>query len=257
MCRLLAWRSEVPLTPREVLGADADQLAELSRVHCDGWGYARVAGAPGAATDITVDRGADPAHLSPEFRAVMQDDAATAGIIHLRWATEGLAVNLGNTHPFLATMHGGPVAFVHNGMVPESAALLPHIDADLQAEFRGDTDSERYFGVLMTELRRADGDVVDAYRHTAKLLADFAYTSLNSMILTPTTLAVASLHKPENRSPDVDEDYFHLTWGVHDGVVSAWSMGVRPHAPDRRPLDNGHLLTVDLSSGTIDVVPIV
>ncbi len=253
MCRLLAWRSETPLTPREVLGADADQLAELSRVHCDGWGYARAA----AGTEIAVVRGAEPARLSAEFRRVMQDEAATAGLVHLRWATEGLEVSLGNTHPFLTSTPGGTVAFIHNGMVPESAALLPHVDADLQAEFRGNTDSERYFGVLMTELRRADGDVVDAYRHTAKLLADFAFTSINSMILTPTTLAVACLHKPENRSPDVDEDYFHLTWGVHDGVVSAWSMGVRPHAPDQRPLDNGHLLTVDLASGTIDVVPIV
>jgi predicted glutamine amidotransferase len=256
MCRLLAWRSETPLTPREVLGADADQLAELSRVHCDGWGYARVSTGADSGTAIAVDRGADPAHLSAEFRTVMQDDAATAGIIHLRWATEGLEVSLGNTHPFLASIPGGTVAFVHNGMVPESAALLPLVDADLQAEFRGDTDSERYFGVLMTELRRADGDVVDAYRRTAKLLADFAYTSLNSMILTPTTLAIACLHKPENRSRDVDEDYFHLTWGVHDGVVSAWSMGVHPHAADQRPLDNGHLLTVDLASGTIDLVPI-
>lgn len=253
MCRLLAWRSETPLTPREVLGADADQLAQLSRVHCDGWGYARVV----TGTEIAVVRGAEAAYLSPEFGAVMQDDASMAGLVHLRWATEGLAVNLGNTHPFLASIPTGPVAFVHNGMVPESAALLPHVDADLQAEFRGNTDSERYFGVLMTELRRADGNVVDAYRRTAKLLADFAFTSINSMILTPTTLAVACLHKPENRSPDVDEDYFHLTWGVHDGVVSAWSMGVRPHAPDQRPLDNGHLLTVDLASGTIDVVPIV
>lgn len=253
MCRLLAWRSEAPLTPREVLGADADQLAELSRVHCDGWGYARVV----TGTEIAVVRGAEAAYLSPEFGAVMQDDASMAGLVHLRWATEGLAVNLGNTHPFLASIPTGPVAFVHNGMVPESAALLPHVDADLQAEFRGNTDSERYFGVLMTELRRADGNVVDAYRRTAKLLADFAFTSINSMILTPTTLAVACLHKPENRSPDVDQDYFHLTWGVHDGVVSAWSMGVRPHAPDQRPLDNGHLLTVDLASGTIDVVPIV
>jgi predicted glutamine amidotransferase len=252
MCRLLAWRSEVPLTPREVLGVDAGQLAELSRMHCDGWGYGRVVTGPG----ITVQRGAEPAHVSAEFLAAVENEAATAGLIHLRWATEGLDVNIGNTHPFLASIPGGTVAFVHNGMVPESAALLPLVDADLQADFRGDTDSERYFGVLMTELRRADGDVVDAYRRTAKLLADFAYTSVNSMILTPTTLAVACLHKPENRSPDVPENYFHLTWGVHEGVVSAWSMGVHPHAADQRPLDNGHLLTVDLASGTIDVVPI-
>jgi predicted glutamine amidotransferase len=205
---------------------------------------------------MTVDRGADPAHQSDEFARVLQSEATTAGLVHLRWATEGLAVNLGNTHPFIAAGHDGPVAFVHNGWVPQSGSLLPHIDADLQEEFRGSVDSERYFGVLMTELRREDGNVVDAYRRTAKLLADFAFTSLNCMILTPTTLAVACLHKPENRASDVDADYFHLTWGVQDSVVRAWSMGVHPHAPDHRPLDNGHLLTVDLASGTTDVVPI-
>ncbi|MDA1173176.1 MAG: class II glutamine amidotransferase [Actinomycetota bacterium] len=249
---MLAWRSEEPLTPRAVLGADADRLDALSRVHCDGWGYARVT----PNRTIAIGRGTEPAHRSSEFLTAMQDDAASAAVVHLRWATEDLAVNLGNTHPFSAPYYGDQVAFVHNGMIPESSLLLAHIDEDLTNSFRGDTDSERYFGLLMTELRREDGDVINAYRRTAKLLADFAYTSLNAMLITPKTLAVACLHKPENRHADFADDYFPLTWGVQDGVVSAWSMGVRPHAADKRPLDNGTLLTVDIASGAIDVVPL-
>lgn len=252
MCRLLAWRSEIPLTPRDVLGVDFHRLAELSCIHCDGWGYAKV----NANHEIDVVRGADPAHLSHEFDAAMRNDATATGIVHLRWATENLAVKLGNTHPFLARSPQGQVAFVHNGELPESALLLPHIDEDLKNEFRGETDSERYFGLFMTELRREEGDVINAYRRTAKLLADFPYTSLNAMILTGQTLAVACLHKPEHRPDDVDTDYFDLTWGGDKGVVSAWSMGVHPSALNARPLDNGHLLTVDLATGTIDVIPI-
>jgi predicted glutamine amidotransferase len=176
--------------------------------------------------------------------------------VHLRWATEDLAVTLGNTHPFEASSDIGPIAFVHNGMLPGSAELLDDIDTDLVSSFRGDTDSERYFGIFMTELRREGGDIAAAMHRTAKRLSDIAYTSLNAMILTPRTLAVACLFKPENRPLDEEEDYFDLTWSNVDGTVSAWSTGVRPHAADSQPLANGTLLVVDIPTGNVDLVSI-
>lgn len=252
MCRLLAWRTPHPVCPEEVLGADRDSLVDLSRIHCDGWGMAT------AEPDGTllVERGPEPAHLSPAFTAALTSRRAQAGVIHLRWATEGLAVNLGNTHPFESPSDIGPIAFVHNGMLPGSADLVSDIDADLVRTFRGDTDSERYFGLFMTELRREDGDIAAAMQRTSKRLSDVAYTSLNAMILTPRTLAVACLFKPENRPLDEEENYFDLTWSAVDGVVSAWSMGVRPHAAEGQPLPNGTLLVVDIASGDIDLVSI-
>lgn len=252
MCRLLSWRTPHPVCPEELLGADRDSLANLSRIHCDGWGIATAE--PPDALDI--ERGPDAAHTDPAFARGMRSRAAQAGMVHLRWATDDLAVNLGNTHPFEAPSSLGPVAFVHNGMLPGSAELLPDIDADLVESFRGDTDSERYFGIFMTELRRENGDIASAMQRTAKRLSDIAYTSLNAMILTPHTLAVACLFKPENRPLDEEEDYFDLTWSENQGTISAWSMGVRPHAEHAQPLPNGTLLVVDIPTGAIDLVSI-
>jgi predicted glutamine amidotransferase len=252
MCRLLAWRSAEPITPAAVLGPDRDRLAQLSRVHCDGWGIASAA----SNDSLLIERGADPAHLCPDFTLAMASHASRSGIVHLRWATEELAVNLGNTHPFTADTTGSEIAFEHNGMLPDSHLLLADIDPDIVAGFRGDTDSERYFGLLLTEMRRDAGDVTNAIQRVAKRLSDVAYTSLNAMLLTPQTLAVVCLFKPENLPWDEEEDYFNLTWGVEDGIVSAWSTGVRPSATDARPLDNGMLLLVDIASGDIDLVSI-
>lgn len=252
MCRLLAWRTPHPVCPEDLLGSDRDSLVDLSRIHCDGWGIA-TAGSDGS---LLVERGPEPAHLSPVFTDALASRQTRAGVIHLRWATEGHAVNLGNTHPFESPSDIGPIAFVHNGMLPGSADLVGDIDADLVRTFRGDTDSERYFGLFMTELRREEGDIAAAMQRTSKYLSDVAYTSLNSMILTPTTLAITCLFKPENRPLDEAEDYFDLTWSADQGTISAWSTGVRPHATSAQPLRNGTLLLVDIASGDFDLVSI-
>ena len=252
MCRLLAWRSPHPICPEDLLGADRGRLADLSRVHCDGWGV----GFADGDDSLVIERGAEPAHLDPTFLSAIRAHRAPAGMVHLRWATEDLAVNLGNTHPFSASYQGEPLAFVHNGMLPDSADLLPDIDADLVRGFRGDTDSERYFGLFATEFRREGGDIAAAMQKTAKRLSDVAYTSLNAMILTPRTLAVACLFKPENRPLDEEQDYFDLTWEARDGLISAWSTGVRPSVTHGQPLDNRTLLVVDITSGDFELVPI-
>ncbi|MBM3690286.1 MAG: hypothetical protein FJW80_11680 [Actinobacteria bacterium] len=250
MCRLLSWRSPHPVCPEEVLGADQDSLSNLSRVHCDGWGIA-TAEPP---DDLYIERGPVAAHTDPVFARDMRSRAARAGMVHLRRATDDLAVHLGNTHPFEAPSSLGPVAFVHNGMLPGSTELLSDIDADLVDSFRGDTDSERYFGIFISELRRENGDIAAAMQRTAERLSGIAYTSLNAMILTPNTLAVACLFKPENRPSDADDDYFDLTWSEDRGTISAWSTGVRPHADHAQPLPNGTLLVVDIPTGAIDLV---
>ena len=252
MCRLLSWRTPHPVCPEELLGADRDSLVNLSRIHCDGWGIA-TAEPPDA---LYIERGPAAAHTDLAFARDMRSRAAQAGMVHLRWATDDLAVSLGNTHPFAAPSSLGPVAFVHNGMLPGSAELLPDIDADILTSFRGETDSERYFGIFMSELRRENGDIASAMQRTAKRLSDIAYTSLNAMILTPHTLAVACLFKPENRPLDEEEDYFDLTWSENQGTISAWSMGVRPHAEHAQPLPNGTLLVVDIPTGAIELVSI-
>lgn len=249
MCRLLAWHSQTPLTVEQVVAPDSHRLAELSQVHCDGWGFAKL----NAQGELRTAMGSQPAHESPEFLRMTSNEATSNGIVHLRWATGDLAVSPGNTHPFTAKGSVGDIAFVHNGYLPEPEDLLDDINPQLVAAFRGETDSERYFGLFATELEHEGGDVVSALRRTAKRLSHKEYTSLNAMILTPSTIAVLCLFKPENRPLDEDEDYFDLTWGDQQGVVSAWSTGVRPSFNDGRPLDNGTVLLVDTSSGATSI----
>lgn len=252
MCRLLAWHSHTPVTAEQVIAPDSSRLAELSRVHCDGWGFADLT-ADGA---IETAMGWEPAHESDLFAKVTGQVATSNGMVHLRWATGDLAVSLENTHPFTASGVPGEVAFVHNGLLPQADELIDEIDSDLVAAFRGQTDSERYFGLFATELRRESGDVVSSLRRTAKRLSDHAYTSLNAMILTPQTLAVVCLFKEENRPLDEDEDYFDLTWGERDGVISAWSTGVRTVDDSHHPLENGTVLLIDTRSGAHEIVSI-
>ncbi|MDP4803904.1 MAG: class II glutamine amidotransferase [Candidatus Nanopelagicales bacterium] len=252
MCRLLAWHSPTPLTAEQVLSPNSDRLAELSRVHCDGWGFAQLMGDG----DIDIRMGSEPAHESIEFKQTLATAATDNGVVHLRWATGALEVNLGNTHPFSTDTPAGQVVFVHNGFLPDSESLLADIDEDLIRAFRGQTDSERYFGFLITELRHENGDLVSALRRTVKKLADHAYTSLNAMILTPTTLAVMCLFNPENRPLDEDPDYFDLTWGETHGVIRVWSSGVRPNAEDDQPLRNGTVLMIDTHTGDTSLVSI-
>lgn len=253
MCRLLAWHSQVPMTAEQVIAPDSNRLTELSRVHCDGWGFAELS----ESGSLDTVMGSEPAHESPEFTRILTQSATRNGIVHLRWATGDLAVSMGNTHPFTARMPFGDIAFVHNGYLPEPEELIRDIDDDLIAGFRGETDSERYFGLFATELRHEGGNLVNALRQTTKRLVDQAYTSINAMILTETHLAVLCMHKPENRPLDEDEDYFDLTWGEDQGVVSAWSMGVRPNARNQQPLENGTVLLIDTHSGATDIIPVV
>lgn len=252
MCRLLAWHSPTAQTAEQVISPDYHRLANLSRVHCDGWGFAQLT----ESGVIDTQMSEKPAHESPEFYQISNHVATSNGVIHLRWATGDLAVSLGNTHPFTTTTSLGDVAFVHNGFLPDADALLEDIDPAIVSAFRGDTDSERYFGLFATELLRENGDLVAALRRTAKRLADHPYTSLNAMILTPQKIAVLCLFKPEFRPLDEEEDYFNLTWGEQDGVVSAWSTGVRPSATVGAPLENGTLLLIDTQTGATDLVPI-
>jgi predicted glutamine amidotransferase len=80
----------------------------------------------------------------PHFVAATQDRRSAASLVHLRWATSGIAVRPENSHPFLA----GRIAMAHNGSIKPIGPLEGLLDAKTAATIRGATDSERYFGVI-------------------------------------------------------------------------------------------------------------
>ena len=103
----------------------------------------------------------------------------------------------------------------------------------------------------MTQLRKSDGDLVAAYRALVKDVAPIHYTSINAMILTETELVIVCQHKPENRSPELQPDYYDLSWQTIDGVTSAWSSGVRPNPNNFNELKNGSLLRINRTTGDV------
>ena len=123
MCRLFAFVSPVTASARGELGADGmESLLSLARLHGDGWGRASVR-APGDAPIVT--RSAISAAEDPDFDAALATPCRAA-VVHLRWATAGLPVNIRNAHPFEAD----GIAFAHNGTIKPRETLQGLLSAD-------------------------------------------------------------------------------------------------------------------------------
>lgn len=246
MCRLFAWHSQTPITLTQALGPDAHTLADLSRIHNDGWGMAYERG------DHTERiRETTPAFESELFEQSSSAIATTAAIVHLRWATENLSVCEPNTHPFTKQGPSGPIAFIHNGGIARGAELNSLVDEDLLGALEGDTDSELYFAALLTCLRRTDGDMPAAFRLLLPKLEAIRHSSLNAMLLTDTDIYVLCRHNAANRPDGTDENYYELRWSVDAGVFTAWSSQVKPSVGT--PMGQGDLVQVHRATGVVTV----
>ncbi|WP_169337898.1 class II glutamine amidotransferase [Propionicicella superfundia] len=182
MCRLLGFVVDGPHTAREVLGErDFAEFTSLSRVHCDGWGVAGVNG-----VGLVTRSSALPADTDREYGESTGTLRTSAGFVHLRWATDGLAVAPQNSHPF----SDGEIALAHNGSIAPLDRLEGLLSPEGRAALRGDTDSERYFQFVRDRIRaRADeaAGVVDAID---TLATEFPLASLNAMVLSASALYV-------------------------------------------------------------------
>lgn len=102
MCRLLGRASRAPMTDADVIGADGcAEFQRLGRLHGDGWGTAWLVDGDDGATLHRLRDPDNPTHSAALTEALVETPAR-ARITHLRFATEGLATQLDNTHPFVA-----------------------------------------------------------------------------------------------------------------------------------------------------------
>lgn len=256
MCRLLGYVTRTDSAIRKVLsGSDFDQFTQLSRLHRDGWGMAwrsgdavRAASAPTAALD------------DPDFARLADAPLADLGLVHLRWATNGLAVQPANTHPFVAD----GIAMAHNGSITPIDELDALLSPASRAALAGTTDSERYFRFILEKVAAA-GDTVAGVREAVEVLADrFPRSSLNAMLIEPDRLI--AVHASSTATPPVDDvlalfpdpdhapadhydRYFRLRYRVsEDGVVIA-STGLT--GTDWRPVPDNSLLVVERADATV------
>lgn len=263
MCRLLGFVAQTPTSACDVLGVDRyAEFTALSDLHADGWGAAWT-------TDFGTRRYAAPvaAKADPDYARLMRQPLGAAGLVHLRWATESMAVRQENTHPFVV----GDAAFIHNGSILPAADIDRMLSSASRSALIGSTDSERYFQLV---LQRAEitGNLVDGVRSAVTdLRAAFPSASLNAMLLDPANLIVvhaSSTARPPTDDiaarypgmvgapPDHGDAYFHLRARIDPHLIVVASTGM--HTTDWVDLPPDTLLVAaraDLSTRQLPLEP--
>jgi predicted glutamine amidotransferase len=201
MCRLLGFVSTQEHSIAEIAGADFKTFSALSEKHGDGWGVASIDNHNHTNLVVEPTRAKD----SSKFADVTTNLKSDGALLHLRWATQGLQINEGNSHPFTF----GDISFMHNGDIKPAASLDQYVDPELKSAMRGDTDSERYFYSIISASKKSDliQGTLDAVRNIKNNLS---YSSINAMILTPEKYLVVCEHNNDRIPAGEGPDYYEL-----------------------------------------------
>lgn len=253
MCRLLAvsTRDDRPLA--EAYSEQFEAFTSQSCLHTDGWGLAWYENG-----HLSTGRDIDEAHASGLYRDLTTHRArGPIMLAHLRKASEGLATEIANTHPFT----DGDIAFAHNGEFDLSDALRRAVlDRGGRTPF-GTTDTELFFSLLTRGA--ADADLTDA-----SPLADWARAvqqaarditglvlahgtrppeSLNCVLTTPRGFVAYTQWDPEQSKPPKKYGDYHLDFRAEAERVVVVSSGVDTSGYER--LEQGEALAV--TAGTL------
>jgi predicted glutamine amidotransferase len=245
MCRLLGYCSRADASVVELIGEPGlDAFTSLSRWHGDGWGMAAQDGA-----ELQVAKSPRRAADDPDYQRLAKERLGDTGLVHLRWATPGLAVQDRNSHPF--TRDG--FALAHNGAIHPQSRLPELLPPDWERQLTGSTDSERYFLHIMSGLETRGGDVVAAVADTVRRIrASYLPNSLNAILLAPDALYAISWHDPERipyasirerGSPEDPAGYFNLAYQATPDAVVVASTGWPQEGWNVIP--NGSVLRLD------------
>ncbi len=164
MCRLFAASASAPVDVSFELLRSDNSILRQSEEHDSGWGSAYYSddGEP------DVRRFADAAHADESFDEVTSGRARLI-MVHVRRATIG-GLKLENTHPFSR----GPYTYCHNGTIIKASLLEPLADTPPA----GDTDSERFFNMLMTGFDH--DDVIGSLRTAVETVCETCrFSALN------------------------------------------------------------------------------
>ena len=247
MCRFLAFAARRPTSLTGLLGAAGlEAFLGMAPWNRDGWGMGWYDAQGRAQVRKSVRTASDdPAFV--EWAAAAHSDV---GIVHLRAATPGLPVEPRNTHPF----HHGELLMAHNGAIYPQDRLDELVPPGCAARLGGTTDSERYVLAVVAGVEHGL-DVVEALAQTVhRIGTTFAPSSLNALLLTPTTLYAVGWHEP-SRLPSVEfpgplEQYFDLRYHVDDDAVVVASTGWPQE--EWEVLPNHHVLVVDRASLAVE-----
>jgi predicted glutamine amidotransferase len=259
VCRLLGYVADHPTSVVDVLGDDGfDRFTALTAVHGDGWGMAW------RADDDTIQSVsvADSASADASYDSLGRTALGRAGIVHLRWASEGLGVTPENTHPFVeAETAVGTVAFAHNGHITPIERLEELLTDDSRDRLRGTTDSERYFRYLLDCIEKEQDAQAGVVRALGTMVHEFGRSSLNALLLTPSQMFAVHINSraavPQHRLRAMfdDEDdlparhdaagYFAMDFRVRPGAVHVISSGLDEEGWTPVPVDSAAVVDLD------------
>jgi predicted glutamine amidotransferase len=262
MCRLLGVVSATPTSVSQAVGEHVlKDFVALTKIHADGWGISRIR-RPGHDPQTEVSAGS--ALDDPHFASATHDRRSAASLVHLRWATTGLAVQPENSHPFVADR----IAMGHNGSIKPMGPLAGLLEPDIVGTLRGSTDSERYFA-LIRQHRASSSDLAEAVRRAVSRLRElYPDASLNSLVLGEDQLIAVHAHA-RSRLPDEDiaeitaadlpaehlEDYFGLRWARPDQdtvVIASTGFGDL----DWQPLPSESVTSVSMRDLSLATLPL-
>lgn len=238
MCRLMAFVSAQTRDFPSIVGEHFPEFVALSSFHKDGWGIAiNNAHKP----QVLLARAPERAESSPRFQDEIRMLHGDGGLLHLRWATSGLENCEENTHPFVH----GQYSFIHNGDIRPREKLDEFIRPELNEIRIGDTDSERYFFLLLTEITKLG--LVDGVRSTVRVIdSHCSYSSINSMLLTPEYLVIITKFNEDKIPAGQPSNYYQLSYQKSEDAFTIASSGWSQNG--WTPLPNSSVLIVERSN---------
>ena len=200
----------------EAAGAGFAEFASLSSHHKDGWGIATCG--ENEHPELFVEP--TTASTSKTFETATHNLRTTGALLHLRLATANLAVTEGNTHPFTY----GDYSFIHNGALKPPDPIIPFIDPKFLSMRRGETDSESFFYLIITEIEkygveRGITSAVEIIRRNTN------YSSINSMFLTPSEFYIVNEHNDEQIPQGEPPGYYDLFYRADTTEILVASNG--------------------------------
>jgi glutamine amidotransferase len=177
MCRLLGLTAgREPISASFWLLDAPDSLEVQSRRNADGSGigFFDLSGTP------VLDKQPEAAFQDEEFTREAKQARSPVFVAHVRWATAG-GRTVQNTHPF--AMQGRIMA--HNGGLGDVGRLAEQLGSYRDLVL-GETDSERYFALIIQQIDAHGGDVGAGIAAAAGwIAARLPVSSLNTVVAAP------------------------------------------------------------------------